>query len=182
MDFIEPWRIKLACVNFAGQVDIEGLANEIFLLNDATPPESKIPYVVTAEEFPLICAFRDGLITDALHRYIREVFNIEPQDMVLDTFGKWIKRGTELGAHIHGSSGITSIFYPFDYTSGLMVSDPRFTASRGYSRRIRDEHFDNYRVTPKAGDLWIIPSYIQHSVPTVNEDMRLSLVNECYFV
>lgn len=181
MELFEPWKVQIARVNLADQVDLEALANEIFLLHNASPRESKTPYTVTPEEFPLICKFRDGLVTQVVSEYILRQFGVTPQNLTIDTFGKWFEKGTELGDHLHGNSCVTSVFYPYDYNSGMLLNDPRFNASRGYSRRVRDEHFGSMFVAPKAGDLWILPSYVQHNVPTVSEDLRVSLINDYYF-
>ncbi|MNF92414.1 hypothetical protein D3C84_750580 [compost metagenome] len=63
----------------------------------------------------------------------------------------------------------------------MMIYDPRGNASRGYPRAIRDDHFSPYAVFPKAGDLYIMPSFLQHYVPTVKDDLRLSLINDYMF-
>jgi hypothetical protein len=181
MNFIQPWQVKIACVNLAEHLDLDGLANEIHQLHCASPRESKTPYPVTADEFPLICQARDGVFHSAALVYIRESFGIEPTDMTIDTFGKWFAKGEELGAHLHGNSCVTSVFYPYDYGTGMTLQDPRFNAQRGYPRRVRDGHFGDHYVKPKAGDLWILPSYVQHYIPTVNDDLRISLINDFHF-
>jgi hypothetical protein len=179
---IEPWKIQITKVNLADSVDLEGIANEIHALHCASPRDSAAPYAVTPEEFPLICALRDGVITKAVEAYCMESFGIIPEDLTIDTFGKWFEKGKNLGPHLHGNSCVTSVFYPFDYESGMTLHDPRFNACRGYSRRIRDTHFGDVYVNPKAGDLWIMPSYVMHNVPPVTEDLRVSLINDFHFV
>lgn len=181
MQFIQPWQTKIACVNLADQLDLEGLANEIHQLHCASPRESKTPYAVTPEEFPLICQARDGVIFAQAMAFIRETFQLDPKDLTIDTFGKWFNKGEDLGAHLHGNSCVTSVFYPYDYGTGMTLQDPRFNAQRGYPRRVRDTHFCDFYVAPKAGDLWIMPSYVQHYIPTVKDDLRISLINDFHF-
>jgi hypothetical protein len=182
MEIIQPWQVKIARVNIAEFVDLEGLAGEIHQLHCLSPRESATPYPVTPAEFPLICAARDGIITDKVSEYIEEAFGVSPLGMVIDTFGKWFGKGEELGSHLHGNSNVTSVFYPYEYSTGMMLMDPRFNAQRGYSRRVRDTHFGDYNARPKAGDLWIVPSYVQHSIPTVKDDLRISLINDFHFI
>lgn len=181
METYSPWKTTIACINLADRVDLDALATEIHALHCVSPRESTTPYVVTAEEFPLICEFRDGIVTTAIKQYIRETFGIEPENLKIDTFGKWFEKGTNLDSHLHGNSSVTSVFYPYDYQSGMLLNDPRFNACRGYPRRVRDSHFKDFFVAPKAGDLWILPSYVQHSVPPVTEDLRVSLINDFHF-
>jgi hypothetical protein len=182
MEFIQPWQVTIARVNLADRLDLDGLADEIHQLHCASPRESKTPYNVTPEEFPLICKARDGIIAAEVQKYIQHAFGVDPIEMVIDTFGKWFAKGEELGAHLHGNSCVTSVFYPYDYGTGMTLQDPRFNAQRGYSRRVRDSHFGDHYVVPKAGDLWIVPSYVQHYIPTVKDDLRISLINDFHFV
>lgn len=180
-DNIEPWKIKITRINLAEQVDLEEIANEIHMLHCLSSRESMITHEVTCDEFPLITQLRDGLITDAVITYCKEAFDITPENLKIDTFGKWFEKGKHLGPHLHGNSNVTSVFYPFDYESGMTLHDPRFNACRGYSRRVRDSHFGDFYVNPKGGDLWIMPSYIMHNVPPVSEDLRVSLINDFHF-
>jgi hypothetical protein len=182
MEIIQPWQIKVARINIAEHVDLEGLAGEIHQLHCASPRESKTPYIVTPEEFPLICEARDGIITEKAKEFIKEAFGVDPLELAIDTFGKWFQKGEALGGHLHGNSCVTSVFYPYEYGTGMTLQDPRLNAQRGYSRRIRDNHFGDVYVQPKAGDLWLVPSYVPHYVPTVKDDLRISLINDFHFV
>lgn len=181
MKTYEPWKTVIAHVNLAHRVDLEAIATEIHALHCASPRESKTPYTVTPEEFPVICQFRDDVVTGEIQKYIEQHFGVVAQYLTIDTFGKWFEKGTHLDAHLHGNSNVTSVFYPYGYDSGMLVNDPRFNACRGYPRSVRDTHFGNFFVAPEAGDLWIMPSYVQHSVPPVSEDLRVSLINDFHF-
>lgn len=180
-EYIQPWKTQILKVNLAELIDLDALTSEIHSLHCVSPREASTPYVVTAEEFPLICHVRDDLITNLARQYISDCYGVEPKNLAIDTFGKWFEKGTELGDHLHGNSCVTSVLYPFAYDSGMLLNDPRFNACRGYSRRIRDTHFNNYFVKPEAGDLIIMPSYVMHSVPTVSDELRVSLINDFHF-
>lgn len=181
MNLITPWKVQLACVNLSAHVDIEALAAEIHALHCASPRESKVPYTVTPEEFPEICQARDGIITEVVTDYIKQVFDHDPKNLRIDTFGKAFEKYQDLGAHLHGNSNVTSVFYPYGSPSGMLVFDPRGNASRGYPRPVRDGHFGNFYIQPEPGDLWIMPSYVEHSVSPVQEDLRLSMINDYFF-
>ena len=136
---------------------------------------------MTPDVFPTLCHFRDEIVGPIVTEFIRKTFNVEPTDMRIDTFGKSFEKGEGLASHLHGNSMVTTVYYPEDTKAGLLATDPRFNAERGYPRPIRDNYFGDYYVAPKAGEIWIMPSYIQHSVETSTDDMRLSLVNDFTF-
>jgi hypothetical protein len=98
----------------------------------------------------------------------------------METNAKWIKQGEGLYPHYHPGSCISAIFYPTDSKSGLNMFDPRVNACRGYPKEIRNNFMTTYQLSPEAGDLVIFPSYVQHSVSHVEEEVRLSLLTEYY--
>lgn len=181
MELIQPWKTVIAKINLADVIHLEALANEIMSLHSISPAESETAYKVTPEEFPYLCEVRDNIITPLVQTYVKESMDFDLTKFTVDTFGKWFPAGSDLAPHTHGSTGITTVFYPADYRSSMMVYDPRNNASRGYPRKIRDNYFAPYTIYPKAGDLIIMPSYLQHYVPTVEDDLRLSLINDYMF-
>lgn len=182
MNLIEPWKIQIGHFNVADMVDLVGISNEILQLHCLTHDDDSKPHVTNAEESPLVVALRDDIITPKVLEFCQASLGYDATKLRVDTFGKWFKAGQELTAHLHGGTGITTVFYPADTKAQLIAFDPRHNACRGYPRQIRDEHFGNFVVEPKAGDVYIFPSYIQHCVTTVEEDMRLSLVNDFIFL
>lgn len=181
MELIQPWNTSILKANVANMVNLQDIANEILSLHSLSPQESKTAYKVTPEEFPKLCDFRDRVVTGLVKEFLLQTMGYELKDFTVDTFGKWFAQGKDLAPHTHGNAGITSILYPEDYESGMSIFDPRGNASRGYPRAIRDEHFSPYYVFPKAGDLYIFPAFLQHYVPTVKDDVRLSLINDFMF-
>lgn len=181
MQLIQPWNTSILKVNLADLVNLEQISQEILNLHCIAPQESKTAYKVTPEEFPALCDFRDRVVTNLVKEYLKKTMDYNLTDFTVDTFGKWFEAGTDLGAHVHGSTGVTSVFYPADYESGMTIYDPRGNASRGYPREIRDSYFSPYYHAPKAGDLLIFPGYLQHYVPTVKDALRLSLINDYMF-
>lgn len=181
MELIQPWNTSIFKGNVSNLCNLEEIAAEILNLHLIAHRDSKTAYVVTPEEFPTLCDFRDRVVTNLVQEYVRQTMNYDLTQFTVDTFGKWFERGSDLGPHRHGSSGITTVFYPADYESGMTIYDPRGNACRGYPRAIRDDYFGDYHVQPKAGDLYIMPSFLQHYVPTVKEDLRLSLINDFFF-
>lgn len=181
MNIIQPWKIEIAQVNLLDQVDNEALIEEIHMLHCMCPRNSQTPLEVTPDVFPALVHFREKILLPLADQYIRRVFGVAPTDIAIDTFGKAFEKGEGLSSHLHGNSCLTSVYYPEDSNAGMSLVDPRFNASRGYPRAVRDNHFGEHYVSPKAGDLWLMPSYIQHSVANNPGDMRLSLINDFHF-
>lgn len=181
MELIQPWKTQIGKINVAHLIDVDELAQEILSLHCLTHNDDHNPHQLSAETTPVCVKFRDEVCTPLVKDYIRQAFDFEMEQFRIDTFGKWFKPGQELGAHYHGDSCITTIFYPQDTDDRLMAYDPRGNACRGYPRQIRDNYFGNAHFNPRKGDLWIIPSYVQHSVATVQDELRLSLIND-YFI
>lgn len=181
MQLLTPWSVQIGRINLSDHINADEIATEIHTLHLVSPRESTTPYQVNAEEFPVICAARDGIIAEVVTEYINQVFNHRAQNLKIDTFGKAFEKHEGLDAHLHGNSNVTSVYYPYASDSGIRFFDPRGNASRGYPRSIRDSHFGEVYIQPKAGDLLIIPSYVAHSVAQASEDVRLSLINDFFF-
>lgn len=181
MNIIEPWKIQVAKANILAQVDNLQLMNEMHTLHCLCPRNSQTPYNVTAEEFPALVHFRDEVVRPLALTFIKDVFGVDALELTIDTFAKAFEKGENLDSHLHGNSCLTSVYYPEDSKAGMSLFDPRFNASRGYPRKVRDVHFGEYYVAPRAGDLWLMPSYIQHSVEPNGEEIRLSLINDFHF-
>ncbi|MNP95942.1 hypothetical protein D3C85_85070 [compost metagenome] len=181
MELIQPWNTTIFKGNVSHMCNVDAIAAEILTLHSLSPQESTTPYPVTEAEFPALCDFRDRVATNLVKEFALQTMNFDLTKFTVDTFGKWFAKGEDLAPHVHGSTGFTTIFYPDDYESGMMIFDPRGNASRGYPRAIRDGHFAPFSVFPKKGDLYILPSFLQHYVPTVKDDLRLSLINDYMF-
>lgn len=180
MELIEPWRTRIGIVNLKGKCKLEAVGDEILALHCMSPEGDETPYPATREEFPDIIETRDNWITPAVVEYFKQEFDYNYQDVKVESFGRWLAVGKSLGAHLHGSSAVTTILYPDDYDSEIVLYDPRGNACRGYPRSVRDGYFGDFKYTPKAGDLVILPSYLQHYVPPVKDEMRLTLVSDYY--
>lgn len=181
MRLIQPWKIQIGHFNIAHLVDLDALRDEILQLHCLTHNDDSRPHITNPEESPEVIRVRDEIITPLVKQFSLEALGFEMGEFRVDTFGKWFKQGQELTAHLHGGTGITTVFYPSATEAQLIAFDPRGNACRGYPRQIRDEHFGNYNIHPEEGDVYILPSYIQHCVTTISEDMRLSLVNDYIF-
>lgn len=181
MQLLTPWAIQIGRVNLKDLIDADAIATEIHTLHLVSPRESTTPYEVNEQEFPVICAARDTVIEKAVREFIVKVFAHSPKNLKIDTFGKAFEKYEGLDAHLHGNSNVTTVYYPYASDSGIRFFDPRGNASRGFPRSIRDSHFGELYIQPEAGDLLIVPSYVQHSVAHATEDVRLSLVNDFFF-
>lgn len=181
MNLIQPWKIEIGQINLLDKVDNAAILEEIYTLHCLCPRSSQTPLELTAEQFPALVHFRDVILRPLAEDYINRIFEVSPTDITIDTFGKAFDPQEGLGSHLHGNSCLTSVYYPEDSKAGMSLVDPRFNASRGYPRPVRDKHFGEHYVAPKAGDLWLMPSYIQHSVEANPGDVRLSLINDFHF-
>lgn len=179
--YIEPWRTRMVVVNLKDKCDLESLSTEIVTLGVMSPSDGDYAYPLTDDEFPTILNFVAEHITPIVLSYIKDVFEYKGGIPKVETFGRWLSEGDTVGSHLHGSSGVTTIFYPDDYATGIVVYDPRGNACRGYPREMRDNYFKEYHHTPKSGELLILPSYLAHYVPPVKDSLRLTLVNDYYF-
>lgn len=181
MELTSLWKVEIAKVNVLDLVNNEALIEEVHLLHCLCPRESDRALALTKAQFPALVAFRDDILTPLAEDYIKRVFEVLPSEITVDTFGKVFGNDEGLGSHLHGNSMLTTVYYPEDSSAGMTLFDPRFNASRGYPRSVRDHHFGDHYITPKAGDLWIMPSYLQHNVEANKQDMRLSLINDFHF-
>jgi len=180
MKLIEPWRTRIAVTNLADKCDLQAIGDEILALHCMSPEGDDKPYPATREEFPELIGVRDTWITPIVVDFIKQEFGYDYQNVKVESFGRWLAEGKSLGAHLHGSSAITTILYPDDYESEIVLYDPRGNACRGYPRSVRDSYFGDFKYSPAAGDLVVLPSYLQHYVPPVKDEMRLTLVNDYY--
>jgi hypothetical protein len=180
MKYLQPWITEIAHFNVADQFDMDLFANEVFTLYSMTGGEDDSQVKVLAEHYPVIIEMRDKIITPAVMEFSKHSFNYEMDEFYVETNGKWIPPGEGLFPHLHPGSVISAICYPSDSENALNMFDPRCNAARGYPKPMRNHHFANLRISPKKGDIYIFPSYINHSVSHVTEDIRLSLLHEYY--
>jgi hypothetical protein len=180
MELITPWKTTIAKINVADRYDMDAFANETFTLYAMTGGEDATQYAVSSELLPVTVAMRDDVITPAIRQLSMELFNDPMDSFYVETNGKWIEEGTGLYPHYHPGSVLSAICYPRDSQNGMTMFDPRGNACRGYPKPMRQHHFANFKISPKAGDIYLFPSYIQHSVSHVTEETRLSLLHEYY--
>ena len=183
METLQLWATPVVKLNVADRYDMSLYADEVFNLFSMTGGEDDQQLCVNKELFPIIMAMRDEVVTPAVRQFISNHFNYEMKDHYVDTNGKWIAPGEGLFPHFHPGSVVSAICYPSDSKDGMTMFDPRGNACRGYPKKMRNSpHFANFKVSPNAGDIYIFPSYVQHSVAHVNEEIRLSLLHEYYII
>lgn len=183
METLSLWATPIVRINVADKYDMDSFADETFALFSMTGGDDDRQTVVTKDIFPTILSMRDDFITGAVKQYVKDHFDYEMTDHFVDTNGKWIEPGEGLFPHYHPGSVISVICYPSDSKDGMTMFDPRGNACRGYTKKMRNsKHFANFKISPKAGDIFIFPSYVQHSVAHVKDDIRLSLLHEYYIV
>lgn len=77
--------------------------------------------------------------------------------------------------HNHAGSQFTGILYLAAPDEGgeLVLHDPRYNANRGFNDNLRDM-FKPVTIQPKAGDLYLFPSFVWHNVEPV-KDLRICI-------
>lgn len=180
MNYLEPWKTEIGHFNVADQFDMTAFGEEIFTLFAMTNGEDESQRKIDPSTFPVLLKMRDETITPAVIEYTKRCFNYDMDKFHVESNGKWIAEGEGLYPHWHPGSVISVICYPVDSANGLNMFDPKGNAIRGYPKEMRWGHFANLNISPKAGDIFIFPSYLQHSVSHVTEEVRLSLLHEYY--
>lgn len=182
MELIRPWVTTIGKFNVSDQCDLDEICGALLAssckVNGSFPPmDDRDPAVQ-----PLV-RLRDDVITPPVIEYIATQFGmrLERTDLDILTQCVVIPPGGDLETHIHAMSSVTVVMYPVESAARMIVLDPRTTACRGYPRDIVTSHFGNLRIEPAPGDVYILPSYLQHSVNTVGDELRLSFVND-YFI
>lgn len=181
MRIIEPWRTPIGHINLGHCLDMEALRNEIGTLAMMAQEDGDQRFVNDYSTFPNIVHLRKDIIDHEVRKFVREQWNYGVVDFRVETNAKWFREGEGLFPHYHPGSQVSAIFYPETSPSGLAMFDPRGNACRGYPKPIRNHHMGTHLISPEAGDLWIFPSFVQHSVAHVKEDTRLSMLCEYYF-
>lgn len=180
MEYIKPWEMVVARSNMRDQIDTNELRDEIFNLSLLTDNEDEKQEFICEELIPTIFKLRDTIVIPLVKQYMKDIFDYDLVDFDVDTNAKWIKEGEGLYPHYHPGSVMSAIIYPTGSANGLNLFDPRGNACRGYPRKMRTKAFGVKNISPEAGDIYIFPSYIQHSVSHVTEETRLSLLHEFY--
>ncbi|MNZ38867.1 hypothetical protein D3C78_563510 [compost metagenome] len=182
MEHIQPWNTTIGRFNVKHQVDLEAIASAILAcsrrVNGSFPPIDE-----SEPEAAVLIELRDKHITPRVIEYIRDEFNmaLSAKDMDVSTHCVNIPTGGDIESHMHSRSSLTVVMYPLDADSLMILNDPRGAACRGYPRAVVEHAFGNHHIKPRAGDVYIVPSYIQHSVNPVMGELRLSFVND-YFL
>lgn len=178
---LQPWKIEVVQFNVADCINLNDLRDEIGALAIMTNQEDGGQRFISNEMCPTVIHLRDQFINAAVLQYAKDCWDYNIMDYWSETNAKWIPEGEGLYPHYHPGSQISVIFYPDDVETGLNLFDPRGNACRGYPKPIRNRHLGPVQISPKAGDVFIFPSYIQHSVSHVQSDNRLSMLIEYYF-
>lgn len=183
METFSLWSTPVVKINVKDHFDMRAYADEIFAMNISTDGEDSIQARIDAEMFPITFTMRDEVITPAVKKYSLDHFDYCMEEFYVETNGKWIPAGEGLYPHFHPGSVFSAICYPANSKNAMTMFDPRGNARRGYPRKIRNSHhFANFTINPQEGDVYIFPSYVQHSVAHVTEEVRLSLLHEYHVI
>jgi uncharacterized protein (TIGR02466 family) len=90
-------------------------------------------------------------------------------------WGSHYQRGDSHDSHIHSMSTLSGTYWPIaeDRVSPIVFQNPSYSSMMQYPPT--QEHYQ-YLHTPKTGEMLIWPSWLQHKVPTQNNDaMRVAV-------
>ena len=178
MELIEPWKVTIGKLNVGNQFDLDEILNELLLMEHVVEENADDHVEILG---PNITLLRDTFITPAALDYVEKTMQHVKGFFSSNTWAVSLKDNKSLEVHIHSDSNITTVFYPMDSDTALVLVDPRGAACRGYPSAVRANHFGRLRITPRAGDLYIFPSYLQHYVVQTDNEFRLSLVTDYFF-
>lgn len=181
MQIIHPWKTEIIVVNAAQWLDLTALKVEIATLNTMVRQEDESYQSVTKELYPNIAILRDGVVCAAVSTYTENCWKYAMNGFRVETTAQWINDEEDQCLHTSPGAQLTAIFYTSDSKSDLNLFDPRSNVARGYPKVIRDNFMGVHKLSPKAGDIVIFPSYLQHSVSRVKGDTQLSLLFDYYF-
>jgi len=170
------WATPMAIHDLSGDCDLEQATTECLTVSNILRDKNNQP--LKNWETPELLRIHEELIMPRIFTYLKENYGFEPTGV---SVANWVFGGNNGGGlepHIHAGSHFTAIFYPIDNNGNLVIVDPRFNAQRGYPRRILENHFAKRTLLPNAGQLVIIPSYVEHYVTGYGNGLRLSFVND----
>jgi len=173
------WPTTVIRVNLADKedIDLDQLAQEIILnYGHADNTHKELDdhgFMVQG-----LVNLREKYITPLVKKYLSEEFRVDLDHYDVTVYSFPVSITGDMEHHYHPKSTITTIFYPLDATAMLVLLDPRGASCRGYPAEMMRDYFGSMRITPVAGDLWIIPSFLAHQVRCGKEEMRLSFVSD----
>lgn len=121
--------------------------------------------------------FINTILLKEFIKYSIEEFKHEPIDYEIKAFYRVSDKDSYMDPHQHSGSSLTSIVYLYSDGSGnLLVHDPRSQAQRGYIKDILNKEFGTKVIVPFTSDIYIMPSYLLHTVRPSSETLRALLV------
>ncbi len=180
MELLQPWRTQIAKINVADQVDLEAIVQELLSIPRDQNHDLTISGDLDQELVANILKLHEEIVVPKAYWYMSEVLDYPVTHMSRKTWGVVLADGLELVPHYHAGSLLTTVFYPIDSEAHLTLFDPRGNACRGYPVEIRDKHFKNCNLVPRAGDLYVFPSYIHHYVTPTHNALRLSIATDFF--
>lgn len=179
MKMISPWKTRIARYYLGRQFDIERMRTE--LMNTPLHYTDNDEQHCTEDRMPYAFEVRRKLLEPIALDYLNEIYGYKPKNpMDVDCWGVVIADGRGMIAHNHPKSHLTSVLYLTNSPEEgqLVLDDPRGQASRLHPGDISTNHFGTFKITPEAGDFYIFPSYVRHSVTAGLMALRVSMITD----
>jgi hypothetical protein len=181
MELIQPWQTTILKHNVSDEVDLEQLVTELITTSNLTETAHKAR--TTAERNPYATAVRDTVVTPKAQAYIEQVYGLVTEHKLYSTgsFGKLVTDGSGMDPHAHPTTFLSAVLYLDDSDATMAIMDPRRCQQRALPREIHAFDNDFYNILPRAGDLYLFPSYLLHLVRASKPGFRLSFVTDYRF-
>jgi hypothetical protein len=161
-------------------VDVAEAAQTILATCDLRNPPKEDKNFDILRDVPGLKNFRDNVVIPTFAVYLKEVFNLEIEQMEysLRSWLAGISGGYMIPVHNHSGAMVSAVFYLMCDEVGaggeLYLIDPRANANRGYTDSLR-KIFAPELYTPKSGEAIVFPSFLYHQTLPFTGKMRLAM-------
>lgn len=170
------WPTHIELHDLSDECDLEQAVTECLLVSNKLNDKNNLPLKYWGT--PELYRIHEELIMPRFYAHLERCYQFKPESV---SVANWIFGGNDgsgLEPHIHAGSHFTAVFYPMVDGGSIVMVDPRYSAQRGYPRDFIDGHFSKRKINPVAGQLVIMPSFLEHYVTGFDKGIRLSFVND----
>lgn len=181
MEIIEPWRTVIAKHRLTDEKLLDELTEEL-LTCPFFAESRRVGNVLDEIYTPKTNDVMGSFVKPAVVQYLKDIckYTCKDDELRSCTWGNMYNEGDSLDMHVHPNCILVTVMYLTNSNAPLTLIDPKGNACRGHPSEIIRSSFSNHRIIPKAGDLYIFPSYLQHFVVSNRKGMRVSLASDFY--
>jgi hypothetical protein len=151
-----------------------------------SPPSDFQNYDVLKDGGEIFKEFQKVVVEPAFDNYLKKILGLPLTRYKRFKLRSWIA-GSSIGymipPHNHSGATLSAVFYLLceeqDAGGEFIMMDPRSNAVRGYDDNFKPL-FAEKRLTPKTGDVIVMPSYAYHYTLPFRGKMRLAMPVDFY--